>query len=155
MLPTMTDADRLIAELRGRREALRVLVAPIWRDTKECTAALIRAVYDLAVAHNATVELEARHDVPGNPRKGRIDLIAKMPDGSRLAVEVDRAYKRWSLVKLISLQQKEPNTRGLWLRWDNHHGGDWIQGVAVVGLPDTTAQRLAAARLRYSLPGQS
>jgi len=43
-------------------------------------------------------------------------VFGRFDDGSTLAIEIDRAYKAWSLAKLRHAAQT--GSSALWLRWD-------------------------------------
>ncbi len=47
---------------------------------------------------------------------GRIDLYAESPNGKKIAIEIDRANKIWSLTKL-NFCNKELDMLPVWIRW--------------------------------------
>jgi hypothetical protein len=141
----MMQAPSMIEALRAARGALRAQVAPVWQDSCACTARLTDSIQHLCEAHGATVEREVLHVLPRETRQGRIDLVAAFPDGTRLAIELDRTRKRRSLRKLRDFQTDE-QAYGLWVLWDARSRVSQQEGVAVMTLPDSTAERFAATR---------
>ena len=82
------------------------------------TAMLNRAVVRFARDYDfaALDEFSAPFTVRPDDRQGRIDWVLKqrMPP-LRIAIEIDRANKHWSLEKLVRAQQQ--GFIAIWVRW--------------------------------------
>lgn len=118
----ITDAAqclRLI--LNGSRE----LSSAVAESAPETTAALTEALALICEGLGATVTREWRcglfrsvHRKSGRitSLQGRIDLLAAFGDGTRLAIEIDKEHKLWSLSKLKHMTS--PGVEALWVRWN-------------------------------------
>lgn len=132
----MAEACR--AHLIGSRDLLAKCVESNAPCTKACTAALTEEIERIAVAQHAEVERERAIDCfrasfrQGKPvqKQGRLDLVATFPDGSTLAIEIDRAFKNWSARKLR--HAKAAGMVELWIRWSGAY--TWLSDIKVLNV---------------------
>lgn len=116
-------------------KALDRLDAVVLRRTSAsgewCTSALTASVLEWAQSLGARVELEAAvsYSWKGRTVAGRVDAVAVLPSGMRLAIEVDRTHKPQSLAKLAAM--REAGCRVLWLRWNE---ANVVEPAAVAGV---------------------
>ena len=109
----LADLDRYICA-RSREVSLQA-------ESEVITAMLGEIVISWGIDRGATIQPEAAVVVDGSSRRGRLDFLLWWED-SALAVEIDRANKKWSLQKL---------QRGARNRWADY----WIAVAQVEGCP--------------------
>ncbi|MFV0126333.1 hypothetical protein ACLGI4_01170 [Streptomyces sp. HMX112] len=120
----------------------------------EVTGHLTSVVTAWGASHGWAARREAGAGITATARSGRtrtglLDLLFHRPGGSRLAVEIDRGNKRWSLEKLI--HQADTGGCAVWLRWDTKPCSVVIPPQ--VGLVELRVHqhRITDGRRRYSL----
>ena len=130
------EASQCRTQLMGSAHLLESLIS---QDTGLSTRGLTRVIGDYCQSKGARVAFEVPIDIYRTTIKkkggvhqyqGRVDVVAEFPDGSKLAVEIDTNFKRWSLAKLRRAQKL--NFIELWVRWDGPR--TCIHGVSVLNV---------------------
>jgi len=89
-------------------------LVPSPKGLKSVTAALAKAAtVKLGPAPRLAITRTLKS---GRKYHGFLDLFVEFADGSTIALEIDRANKRWSLAKLQYASQ-ELDSCSLWARW--------------------------------------
>lgn len=129
------EAERLRQSLAG----WLALVDASGLTSKQTTKLLTDSISEWAMRRRWRVELEApalveRMSVNG-PMRGRLDLLCtRRWRRAAVAIEIDRAHKRWSLDKLVA--EADAGNIALWVRW---RGASVIDAPPNVGLVDIRA----------------
>ena len=131
-------AERCREAIVRQHDQLALRIEAISSDTRACTAALTDEIAGIARHREARVERERaiecfRQSVRnGKPvkKQGRLDLYAVFPDGSRLAIEIDRSYKNWSVRKLR--HAKTDGAIELWIRWNGDY--TWLSDIETLNV---------------------
>ncbi len=130
-----------ITEL-GRRFS-NLTADPLWNSLNQ-TARITEAIQLNAKHTGAKVELEYKTELirsgfrkTGKPysKHGHIDAQLTFPDGSCLAIEIDKGNKRWSLAKLEHCVEHN-KWLALWIRWRGVLTKDIPKGILVIELSD-------------------
>jgi hypothetical protein len=132
----------LLLELADLREAGMKAKTPSITMTEQLTKACEEHFLRLGCTTVREYHIEAIYRPKSEsrtpfPRLGRIDLVVSSIDGYKLAIEIDRGNKKWSVEKLKRFQGNGPNRFGLWVRW----GGRFKNvSVSEIILMDLTGQ---------------
>lgn len=82
------------------------------------------------------------------PMQGRIDLFATFPDGSCIAIEIDKGHKTWSLAKLKHATLIN-GANSIWVRWDGAAPASKYGEVIVLNLTSARALFLKQRMVTY------
>jgi hypothetical protein len=123
-------------------------------NTKTFTRALTKGLCTLIADRMGKARTEYKLDITrtlksGKEYSGYIDIFANFPDNSKLAIEIDRGNKLWSLEKL-AFSADVLQAQAIWIRW---RGEIKVQSIGAVRFIDLTlignhVQRICAARTR-------
>ncbi len=102
-------------------------------DTQEATDRITDLVAETLEDMRWEVHREVRIRVPGERRRGRLDLLAHAPNGRSLAIEIDTVNKAWSARKLAYLAEQFW-TDALWIRWRGRVTWDVPESVCLLDM---------------------
>lgn len=105
-----------------RRELVHAIpIDPQGRFSHQITENLTNATQRWGIAQGCNCKKEfsapwlQAYTRTGTPKNGRIDVVLSTPRGGKLAVEIDRGEKTWSLEKLLLCRER--GYQAVWIKW--------------------------------------